>query len=52
MEGFRDIGKTKRAEFDPTPIATPAELNKGILDAGCLEPNRIINYYLYKLLET
>ncbi len=42
MEGFRDIEKTKKAEFDPTPMATPAELNNGKLDAKCLEPNRII----------
>ena len=40
--GLRHVENTRNADIIPTPIATPAKLINGILDAKYLSPNNII----------
>jgi len=39
--GLRGMEEADEARTEPTPIATPAKLIDGILDAGYLNPSRI-----------
>lgn len=41
-EGLREIEKRRKAKIRPTPIATPARLIKGTLEAKYLKPIKII----------
>jgi len=41
-EGLREIEKRRKAKMRPTPIATPAKLIRGTLDAKYLKPIKII----------
>jgi hypothetical protein len=43
IEGLRQIDNTKDENIRPTPIPTPANMIKGILDAKYRKPRRIIN---------
>ena len=42
IEGLRASEEVNEARTEPTPIATPAKLINGILDAKYLNPNNII----------